>query len=164
MIPIPAPTTFRGYPADLLLITTFEGTRRPVADQRDIEAAVPWPILLPAYLPPGYDRIGLVQVMQPMPNLPPDAAARNTGVMVAFRGAEPGANFSLTLSGGHVGTDATERLEVNGHPAEYSAHPVSGQNLAWDLCGRTLILSALESQLPKAELIRIAESVPEQCN
>lgn len=164
MIPIPAPTTFRGFSADVLMISAFDGARRPVSDQRDIDAAVPWPIVLPSHLPPGYDRIGLVQVDQPMPNLPLDAAARTTRVLIAFRGSQPGANFSLVLSGGHVGTDATERLEVHGQPAEFSVNSVGAQNLAWDLCGRTLIVSALESQVPRAELIRIAESIPEECN
>lgn len=164
MVPIPAPTTFRGYPADLLMITTFEGARRPVTDPRDIEAAVPWPIVLPSYLPPGYDRIGLVLVSQPMSGLPPDAAARTTRVMVAFRGSQPGPNFSLTLSGGHVGTDAGEQLDVNGRPAEYHLNQARAHTLAWDVCGRTYMLGALEAQLPKAELIRIAESVPEQCS
>ncbi|MGE0133652.1 MAG: hypothetical protein AB7L91_03415 [Dehalococcoidia bacterium] len=163
MIPIPAPTTFRGFPADLLLITTFDNNRRPVTDQRDIEAAVPWPIVLPAYLPPGYDRIGLVQVFQPMPNLPPDVAARTTRVVVAFRGPQPGPNFSLILNGGHVGTDGAP-TEVNGRPAEYGLNQARAQTLAWDVCGRTLMLAALESEVPKPELIRIAESVPEQCS
>ncbi|MGE0133651.1 MAG: hypothetical protein AB7L91_03410 [Dehalococcoidia bacterium] len=36
--------------------------------------------------------------------------------------------------------------------------------LQWSLCGHGLALAALASEYPEAELIRIAESVPEQCN
>lgn len=37
------------------------------------------------------------------------------------------------------------------------------QSLSWDLCGRTCSLEALERDVTKAELIKIAESVPEEC-
>ncbi len=155
-------TQFRGYPVDRMVIADFGNIQREVLGEREVEAIVPWPIVLPSYLPQGYDRIGLVQVSLPMPNLPAAAAARTTRVLVGFRSSAQRASFSLIISGGHVGMDATEQLMVNGEGALFSVNPQGSQNLAWDLCGRTFMLSALEKDLSRDELIRIAESVPEQ--
>jgi len=156
--------TFRGIPVLFrMAIVDFFGTERVVTDEAEIEAVVPWPIVLPSYLPPGYDKIGLLQVHEPMQNLPADAVARTTRIQIGFTGGPQVPGFMLILSGGHVGTDGTEQVLVNGQPAKYGVNTQGAQNLAWDLCGRTLSLGALERDLPKDELIRIAESAPEQC-
>jgi hypothetical protein len=147
-----------------MTISEFSGARQEVTDEAEIEAATPWPIVLPSYLPPDYDEIGLLQVDKPMPNLPPEAAARNTRVQISFVTGPQGAGIMLTLSGGHVGTEGLEQVLVNGQPAEYGVNAQGSQTLAWDLCGRTLTLGALERDLSKVELIRIAESVPQQCD
>ncbi|MEZ4553795.1 MAG: hypothetical protein R3B59_07800 [Dehalococcoidia bacterium] len=168
LIPPPAgsaASTFRGYPVLFrMAVVDFSGAERVVTDERDIDAAVPWPIVLPAYLPPGYDRIGLLQVHQPMAGLPPDAVARTTRVQIGFATSAQGSGLMYLLHGGHVGTDGAQTVEVNGRPAEYGLNQARAQTLAWDVCGRTLMLAALESEVPKPELIRIAESVPEQCS
>jgi hypothetical protein len=156
-------TQFRGYPVDRMVIAEFGNVQREVFDEREVTAEVPWPIVLPSYLPTTVDRIGLLQVNKPMPNLPPDASARTTRVLVGFRSSTPGASFSLILSGGHVGTDASEHVLVNGQAAPFFVNDAGAQNLTWDLCGRTLMLLAEEHVVSKDELIRIAESVPEQC-
>lgn len=50
----------------------------------------------------------------------------------------------------------------DGQPAEYGVNAQDSQTLSWDLCGRTLMLGA-DADLSRDELVRIAESVPEQC-
>jgi len=146
-----------------MTITDFSGGRREIADEAEIEAAVPWSIALPSYLPPGYDQLGSVQVDLPMSNLPADATARTTRVQLSFVTGLRGSSFMLILSGGHVGTDGAEQVLVNGQPAEFGVNAAGAQTLSWDLCGRTFMLGALEEDLPRDELVRIAESVPEQC-
>lgn len=154
---------FRGFPTYRMTITDFFGAREEVKDEAEIDAVVPWPIVLPSYLPPGYDQIGGVLVDLPMQNLPADAQARTTRVSLSFTSGPQAPAFMLILSGGHVGTDGDEEVLVNGQPAEFGVNAQGSQNLAWDVCGRTLVLTALERDLSRDELIRIAESVPEQC-
>ncbi len=155
---------FRGIPVLFrMAIVDFFGSERVVTDEVEIQAAVPWPIVLPSYLPPVYDKIGLLQVHVPESGLPPDAEARRVRVQMGFTGGPQAPGFMYILSGGHVGTDGTEQVLVNGQPAEYGVNAQGSNTLAWDLCGRTFILGALERDLSKDELVRIAESVPEQC-
>jgi hypothetical protein len=155
--------TFRGIPVLFrMAIVDFFGAERVVTDEAEIEAEVPWPIVLPAYLPPGYDKIGLLRVDVPEDGLPPDAEARRIRVHIGFTGGPQEPGFMLILSGGHVGTDGAEAVLVNGQPAEYRVNAQDSQTLSWDLCGRTLMLGA-DADLAKDELIRIAESVREQC-
>lgn len=48
---------------------------------------MPWPVLLPSYLPLGFDKIGSLEVQLGPAGLPQDAAARRTRVALSFIGA-----------------------------------------------------------------------------
>jgi hypothetical protein len=94
----------------------------------------------------GYDRIGFLQVLMPLPD---DAAARTMRMEISFI-KEPEQSFGImfSISGSHVGMDVPEQDSVNGHPAEYVANESGLQSLSWDLRGRTFIVQA--GQMPDA--------------
>lgn len=156
--------TLRGFPVfGRMTLVDFYGTETVVTREGDIDAAVPWPIVIPGKLPAGFGGVGLVQVEVPPSDLPPDAAARRTRVMMTFGQGPRGPGFTLTLNGGLVDVDSSEAASVKAYPAQFAVNAVGAQPLAWDFCGRTLILQALESAVPKAELFSVAESVPARC-
>lgn len=145
-----------------------------------IRAAVPFPILIPSAI--EADSIMVTAYVRP-PWRRGIEPADSTYLAIEFR-----ADAGTTLFVQHLGAmdvsdffreptavyrpssfdpARTAALLLAGGPATLTELPARIDDpvlvLQWSVCGHGLALAGLTSQYPEAELIRIAESVPERC-
>lgn len=154
---------------------------RHFASVAEIEAVVPFPILLPAAVDPdssmvtAYLRPPWRQAVDPAEAtylaIELRAAARSL-LYVQYAGPMDVMDLFRETGGiyrpSSFDSTRTATLPLASATATLTELPARVDDpvlvLQWSLCGHGLALAALASDYPEAELLRIAESVPAQCD
>ncbi|MBX7112651.1 MAG: hypothetical protein K1X87_12505 [Dehalococcoidia bacterium] len=154
---------YRGYPVKEMSILNDSG-ERAAASVAEVEAAAPWPIAFPAYVPGQFNVVDTLSAWR----VQKSAEGWTGRTLVSLTAATSGASFSVMVIDTLVPIQGTQQpITLNGRPATYSR--LTGGNgtpiaITWQMCGRTYNVAALEETVNQSELLRIAESVPERCS
>lgn len=159
------PRTLAEFRPAVMTVYDSESGSRTATDPAGIERAAPFPILLPAYVPRGYE-LQTVQVSLGPAGISARAAEVGASVIMVFAPDPRAPGLMLDQRGGVVQFEPTAGVTVNGAPAhteEVGPAQSRGRLLQWSLCNRGMSLVAGVSSVTVDELVRVAESVRGEC-